>query len=127
MYSNSDFPKKDGGRNHVEAPIGRLQVNICRLNILRAARFRQNWQLAVCIGHAGQADVSILYPWGQFGKGNYAPAYSALIEDLSGAAFFIAEIKRPAELQLIDARSATYTVKRKLLWSPPAQSMAGSF
>ena len=88
---------------------------------------RQSWQLAVCIGHAGQGDVSILYPWGQFGKGNYAPAYSALIEDLSGAAFFIAEIKRPAELQLLDARSATYAVKRKLLWSPPAQSMAGSF
>jgi hypothetical protein len=118
--------KYDGGKDKFEIHV--IDSNLDGAEIsCSVCGGRQNWQLAVCIGHAGQGDVSILYPWGQFGKGNYAPAYSALIEDLSGAAFFIAEIKRPAELQLIDARSATYAVKRKLLWSPPAQSMAGSF
>jgi len=77
----------------------------------------QTWQLAVCVGPIGFRGVSVILPQGHFGKGNYASGYVALIDDLSSSSFSIRRIDQPARLELLDAKSGVYTVKRRMVCS----------
>jgi hypothetical protein len=75
----------------------------------------QTWQLAVCVGPRGSGDVSVILPQGHFGKGNYASGYVALIEDLPSSSFSIGRVEQPARLELVDAKTGVYTVKRRMV------------
>jgi hypothetical protein len=83
----------------------------------RSCNTPQTWQLAVCVGPRGFGDVSVIFPQGHFGKGNYASGYVALIDDLPSSSFSIGRIEQPARLELLDAKSGVYTVKRRMVCS----------
>jgi len=79
---------------------------------------KYTWQLAVTFGAPGSRQIYVLFPGGTLGKSNFAPGYSALIEDIPSSIFTI-EVSRPALLKLQDAAKSSYVVLQKMALESP--------
>jgi hypothetical protein len=81
-------------------------------------RAPQSWQLAVCVGRTGDAELMVLYPPGAMSQFNYPAGYKGLIDDLRSNNFRISTVQSPARLQLArTGDGSVYSVSQKLRWT----------
>jgi hypothetical protein len=108
--------KKDTSSNMVElhetdeSPTGDIVCRVCTE--------KHTWQLAVAFGATGTNSTWLLFPGGTLGKSNFAPGYSALIEDIPSSMFFM-QAGRPALLRKLAAGKSTFEVSQKMTLESP--------